>query len=638
MEMSRAAVHAVAQRRSGPPPEWAILQRQLFDDLDHAWRKFSERCTEPDGRLRVDAAIGVPPDDRDGVDDFYESFFNWPTLYLLGGSPDLLAACKHHWEGVSSQLSEAEMLHREFDRGYDWFHLGEGLLFFYGLCAADPNDPALIDRAARFADLYLDPEAGNYDAVLNIIRAPQTGANGARQGLTGGEPYFPWSDDLARYGLPLDWVAGIRSFDDLLINPAAGARMGAAMWASMARGDTAVNLASTSLALNAFLMTGEDRYPRWMLRYVDGWVERMSQHSGHLPDNVGLNGKVGEYLGGRTYGGHYGWSWPHGLHSVGTAAAIAACNAALVSRDDAYLDLGRSPLTEVLAHRKVARPDLTAMSMGERWIPHFQAMSRPETLLVPYRRADRGWHDFQPMQTALPAALWHSSASSQDWAMLEELQQGAGYDWTEVHVFRDKEEAGHEEPWLMYLAGANPAYPERALRAARTIVSQRLERLNVTEPELSHARKAGGIDFGQQANPVVTEVLLQLTCGGPQTLYNGGLMQARLRYFDQLNHRPGLPPGIAALVEAIEPSNVRVTLANTDDSASQSLTIQAGAFAEHQIVRMRIGRSVSRVLSPYVDVTLPGGSQIAVELTLELRANPPTYQFPLLTNVPARVF
>ena len=27
---------------------------------------------------------------RDGADDFYESFYNWPLLYLLGGDDDLL--------------------------------------------------------------------------------------------------------------------------------------------------------------------------------------------------------------------------------------------------------------------------------------------------------------------------------------------------------------------------------------------------------------------------------------------------------------------------------------------------------------------------------------------------------------------
>ena len=71
---------------------------------------------------------------RDGVDDFYEAFGNWPQLYLLGGADDLLPSSVRHWEAVTAQLTELGMLHDEFDKGYDWFHIGEGLLFFYQLC------------------------------------------------------------------------------------------------------------------------------------------------------------------------------------------------------------------------------------------------------------------------------------------------------------------------------------------------------------------------------------------------------------------------------------------------------------------------------------------------------------------------
>ena len=45
---------------------------------------------------------------------------------------------------------------------------------------------------------------------------------------------------------------------------------------------------------------------------------------------------------------------------------------------------------------------------------------------------------------------------------------------------------------------------------------------------------------------VVTEVLTQLTWGAPQVVYNGGIAQARLRYYDADRGRPGLPPDVAA--------------------------------------------------------------------------------------------
>jgi hypothetical protein len=88
----------------------------------------------------------------------------------------------------------------------------------------------------------------------------------------------------------------------------------------MSRGDVAPNLALTSLVTNAWLLTGEERYRRWVLDYVEVWMKRTRANGGLLPDNVGLSGQVGEYTGGRWYGGLYGWTWPHGFYNLQMAA------------------------------------------------------------------------------------------------------------------------------------------------------------------------------------------------------------------------------------------------------------------------------------------------------------------------------
>ena len=67
-------------------------------------------------------------------------------------------------------------------------------------------------------------------------------------------------------------------------------------------------------------------------------------NGGLLPDNVGPDGVIGNQLDGRWYGGHYGWTWPHGWYSVGPAAVVAALAAAAVTGDDGYLDLLRPAL------------------------------------------------------------------------------------------------------------------------------------------------------------------------------------------------------------------------------------------------------------------------------------------------------
>ena len=190
----------------GSVPAWAVLERRLFDVIEEAWPAFSERYCEPDGRLR----LGRTMVGRDGADDFYEAFFNWPAFYSLGGSPEILEASKHHWRGVTAQLTEYGMLSAEFENGYDWFHLGESMIFFYAICAADPTDPEFADRARRFAELYTDGTRGNYDLTLNIIGAPHNGALGLREGLdTGWTTFSSALTNMQPYGLPLEGLPGI---------------------------------------------------------------------------------------------------------------------------------------------------------------------------------------------------------------------------------------------------------------------------------------------------------------------------------------------------------------------------------------------------------------------------------------------
>ena len=70
------------------PPGWALAERELFDLLDAAWRRFADDVHRP-GRPPDATGTRSPP--ATASDDFYETFFNWPQLYLLGGADDLLA-------------------------------------------------------------------------------------------------------------------------------------------------------------------------------------------------------------------------------------------------------------------------------------------------------------------------------------------------------------------------------------------------------------------------------------------------------------------------------------------------------------------------------------------------------------------
>jgi hypothetical protein len=258
--------------------------------------------------------------------------------------------------------------------------------------------------------------------------------------------------------------------------------------------------------------------------------------------------------------------------------------AAAATGDDSYLDLLRPALDTMIANGKVMAFADADSSLPAKWYPQLgQAVTTP-TMLVPFRHSDRGWFDYNPMLAAIPMALWHHSNDPADRQRLKELRKAAGYDWRTVRSFRSKEEAGHEEPWFAYLAGDNPDYPEKILAAAQAQVRHRLARMRTyRDAEVSET----DIHLWQQSNPVVTEALVQLTWGGPQVIYNGGLPQARVRYYDAGRRRPGLPASVAALVSSIDPQATVVDLVNLDPEHDRTVIVQAGAFAEHTLQAVR---------------------------------------------------
>jgi hypothetical protein len=615
------------------PPYWALAERSLFRVLDAGWRRFAECFTRPDGSLRYDDVLRS----RDGADDFFEPFFNWPQLYLLGGAADLLPASERHWHGIADQLTELGMFRDEFEIGYDWFHQGESLLFFYFLTMADPS--TWTARAVRFADLYLDPAAGNYDPRHRIVKAPHNGSGGARTGLVDAASY-PWTaSEAGQYGFPLDWLGEAGAGPD---DP----RVGTEMQQRLGSGDAVGNLSIGGLVLNAYLATGEKRYADWLAEYVGAWRKRAEDNGGLIPDNVGLDGVVGSQLDGRWYGGHYGWTWPHGMYSLAQATLVGAMAAALATDDDSYLDLPRALLDAVIRQGRQMRFADSDSSIKGRWRAHLGPAVEVDTLLIPFRHSDRGWFDWNPIQTSVPMALWHHSADDGDRARLDGLRAASGYDWSTVRPFRDKEEAGHEEPWYAYLAGDNPDYPELILKAAH---AQARRRLALIEQHAGDDVVEEHIHLWQNLNPVVTEALVQLTWGGPQVVYNGGAAQARVRYFDASTRRPGLPEDVAALVSCIDPAATVVTLVNLAGVGSRSLVVQAGAFAEHDITRVGYLRAdpawtgpdteylhhevLTEAVSitcegPWLEVELPAGTQISLTLALQLNVNQPSYRDP----------
>lgn len=624
------------------PPSWAVLERHLFNIMEGSLQAFLHKYTHPDGRLIWREG---PHLSRDGADDFYESFYNWPILYTLGGGKHCLELGDRQWDATTNLLEEIGHVQKDYEIGYDQFHQSESYIYFYALCMADPANAKHRDRARRFAGFYLneDPDALNYDPEHGIIKAPHNGSMGPRPRETGSS--YGYSPGMAVYGLPYEDVEGVSQIEDLK-DPELARRMGQAMDERMSWGDVVANLGVVSTITNCWLLTGEDKHKEWVLDYVSAWLERAQKNGGLPPDSVGQNGEVGQYLSGKWYGSLYGWTWPHGFYNIGMACTVAASCAYLISGQEGYLDLPRMLIDRMMELGEVRALNKKKMSLQHHWLGDFTAMGeRSESFLVPYRYADSGWFDYQPMMVNLPLALWNITGSDQDRNRVEQIHELEDFDWTHYTPLRGKEDIGHEKPWHMYITSRNEEYPEEALRGTLSQVYRRIQqvRQDKTDPRDNH------IHWWQNLNPVTTETLVQLTLGAPQIIYNGGLLLAPVRYFDSTARRPGLPPDVSALVHSVKRSCVELELVNLNTWEERVVIVQAGSLGEHRFEGIEFEQldstypgAVGHYRAPHiesvmkraqvdssaVEMRLPPGSRIRAGLHLNRGAGCPSYGFP----------
>ena len=135
--------------------------------------------------------------------------------------------------------------------------------------------------------------------------------------------------------------------------------------------------------------------------------------------------------------------------------------------------------------------------------------------------------------------------------------------------------------------------------------------------------------YFQRRNPVTCEGLVQLTMGAPLPHYNGGLLVARLRYFDCEQQRPGLPPDVAALVSNLRDSGVELTLVNLSETNRREVLIQAGAMGEHRFTDVQVdGGSPVSVGGQTLTVSLPPRTQAHLQMGMERFVGEPSFAAP----------
>lgn len=620
-----------AKTRIQTPPTWAVLERELIDKINDTAPKILKKYTRPDGTLYWP----THPEFQsfDGLDDAYESFHNWPLFYMLGGDAQFLVDAQHEFEVITKDMTryssgyDYPMVVKEYQPGYDWFHQSEGNYLFYMLCMADPSHETNRERAMRFAGFFMneDPDAPNYDPEHKIIKCVMNGSKGPAFWTFEGQSFWPWDG----YNMPFYDVPGCTSHEAVRESEELRKRMEQVICERQGKGDAVGNLAATTLATNACMLTGEEKYKVWVQEYVDAWIARTEQNHGIVPDNVGLSGIIGEHMDGKWYGSRYGWSWPHGWHSVGQAVSVAAQNAALLHRNLTYMDFPRSQI-DVLIQQGIEHND--QLYVPQKYDDPVKVNYVPGPWLqYPITNEDGtalqvdGWFEFMPMHPSDVAHLWAMSMENedQDRAVQIAKKTGSKFDINAWH--HTKDQGGRDGGWLAYMRGDFPEYPESILNHNLSQVQQRLDFMENDDED-----PAGyGDAYFQRRNPVTCEGLVELTCGGPLPHYNGGLLVTRVRHYDPQQKRPGLPEDVAALVTKLTADTTELELVNLSTYEARDVIIQAGSMCEHNFTTARAnGNNNVEVNGTYLQVHLLPNTHIALEVGMDRFVNPPSYSQP----------
>jgi hypothetical protein len=565
------------------PPVWALLERELIAANTTACQEFYGKYFDERGWLLCVERWGGD----DGPDDAIENCNDWPILHALGAPDVVRDMYERAWEGHLRQYTEARtrdvpfardgMYYKEFPVMFDWQHNAEGLGVFVQQGLSDPENRNLHARARRYAGFYMneDPGAPNYDREHRVIRSL---FNGSRGPLLRPATALDWTGDPIEVEHRFHLAHGERSYEEMLAHFEDYTDI---------IGDHPLNLLSTSLALAACMIDGEEKYRRWLLEYVDAWRDRMVANGNVIPSNIGLDGTIGGAADGKWYGGTYGWSFTVTVPQTGERAHrnrqhrsfTGFMNAYLLTGDDRYLDVWRKQHDVINA----------------------EAREIDGQIMTPRMYGDDGWYGWTPGPYTYNAQeIWFLSMSASD---------------------RNR---APDTPWRAFLEGRNDGFAERALRGDLERVRSCVEGMR-NDSSTPDTRLA---DNPMQYNPCSVESLIQLMLGGIHVTRVASVLHCRLRYFDPVSRRPGVPEGVAALVSELSDEAATVTLVNLDQVHAKELVVQAGGYAEHQFLSAGVGEENVPINADQFAIRLAPGCGATIRLKMERYVNQPTMRFP----------
>ena len=306
-------------------------------------------------------------------------------------------------------------------------------------------------------------------------------------------------------------------------------------------GDHFLNLAATTLPTNAYLLAGEPKYKRWIVDYMDAWLDRMRENGGIIPSFVDLDGTIGG-AEGKWWAGAYGWGFSPVNPVTGRRedrnrigwALVGFGNALLVTGDQKYVDAWRT----MIDGGECARARRAAAASSIR-----RCTARTAGTAGATRRGT--------------SARWKSGTGRRS----PRISARAGPGRCRPAAAPTRRSAPRDGS--AFFAARTPTYPEQALEWDLDLIDKRLTamRRDTTPPERRLADNM--LDY----NPAATESLVQLMWGALMPGRNGGLLNARLRYFDPDRQRAGVPEDVAALVSELSDTRTTVTLVNLNPIA-----------------------------------------------------------------------
>lgn len=571
-----------------PPPAWALLERELLRAQTLGIQEYYDHYFDERGYLLCIPRWGG----NDGPDDAAENFLNWTVLHALGAPDVVLQLYKRAWEGHLRQYTEAKtvevplaregMYYKEFPVMFDWFHNSEGFSAFYLQGLSDPYDRSFQLRTRRYAGFYMneDPQAPNYDPEHKIIRSTFNGSRGPLLRKATGQD---WAGDPIEVEGRFSPLHGERTYDEMIAH---------FKDYNDVVGDNPMNLCTTTLALNAYMLAQEQKYRDWAVGYIDAWVERTKANGGMIPTNIGLDGTIGGETNGKWWGGIYGWGFTVIVPQTGkpahrTYAHVRAFwgfgNGLLFTGDQRYIDTWRGVLNYINQNaREIDGKTMWPHSYGDYF-------------------GEPDWYNFQakPFDSgALEVYYWSMNRDDLRWVQ--------------------------PNRWLAFLDGKDANYPVEALQEELGKVRQRVQwlREDTTTPDTRLS------DDMNHINPATTEVLTELMLGGLPTGRMGNPLHARLRYFDPVRRRAGLPEDVAALVEKLTDDETIVSLVNVSQVDEHTVVVQGGAYAEHQIISAEMDGQTVAVDNSAFTVRLAPGCGTRLVLKMKRYANQPSLAFP----------